>query len=156
MAASSPPLASVPPSGANAGGERRLGRTEGGGLPCGGMRLPGPVQRFPVVPPHACSSAPAAHSPVVAIGACGYRPGRVKGLGKDRLLQGSPGKCRILHLDPLEIGTSKRELRQIQATQVSAKLSQQRKEIRWSIPLSVVSPFALLDDQREQLLLERG
>src|SRR6266849_10299895 len=37
-----------------------------------------------------------------------------------------------------------------------AKLSQQRKEIRWSIPLSVVSPFALLDEQREQLLLYRG
>src|SRR5437899_3544804 len=37
-----------------------------------------------------------------------------------------------------------------------AKLSQQRKQIRWSIPLSVVSPFALLDEQREQLLLQRG
>src|SRR5437588_12308270 len=37
-----------------------------------------------------------------------------------------------------------------------AKLSQQRKEIRRSIPLSVVSPFALLDEQHEQLLLERG
>ena len=34
-----------------------------------------------------------------------------------------------------------------------AKLSQQRKEIRRSIPLSVVSPFALLDEQHEQLLL---
>ncbi len=39
---------------------------------------------------------------------------------------------------------------------MSAKRSQQRKEIRWSIPLSVVSPFALLGEQREQLLLYRG
>ena len=47
-------------------------------------------------------------------------------------------------------------MRQVETTQVSAKLSQQHKEIRWSIPLSVVSPFALLDEQREQLLLYRG
>src|SRR5260221_11376002 len=39
---------------------------------------------------------------------------------------------------------------------MSAKLSKQRKEIRWSIGLGVVSPFAQPVQQREQLLLERG
>src|SRR6266702_318364 len=72
------------------GGERMLNWTEGECLYRSGMRLPGQVQHFPVVTPHACSSAPAAHSPVVAIGARRHRPRRVKGLGKDRLLQGGP------------------------------------------------------------------
>ena len=105
------------------GGERLLIWTEGECLYRSGMRLPGQVQRFPVVAPHACSSAPAAHRTVAAIGARRHRPGRVKGLGKDRLLQRGPRKRRILHLDPLEICASKRELRQIQAAQVPTKLS---------------------------------
>jgi hypothetical protein len=42
----------------------------------------------------------------------------------------------------LEIYASQRELRQIQAAQVPTKLSQQRKQIRRSIALSVVSSFA--------------
>src|SRR2546426_5077661 len=88
------------------GGERLLIWTEGESLYRGGMRLPGQVQYLPAIAPHACSPAPAAHRTVAAIGARCHRPGRVKGLGKDRLLQGSPGKCRILHLDPLEIDAS--------------------------------------------------
>src|SRR5260370_18232909 len=88
------------------GGERLLIWTEGEGLYRSGMRLPGQVQYLPVVTPHACSSAPAAHRPVGPIGARRHRPGRVKGLVKNRLVQGSPANRRILHLTPLKIDAS--------------------------------------------------
>src|SRR5207245_7685634 len=76
------------------GGERTLIRTEGECLYRSGMRMPGQVQRFPVVTPHACSSAPAAYSPVVPIGARRHLRARAKAPGNGGLLQGSARKHR--------------------------------------------------------------
>jgi len=82
-----------------------------------------------------------------------HRPGRVKGLGKDRLSQHGPGKRRILHLDILQIGATQHKMRQVKATQMPAQLSQQRQQIRRPIPLCLVSPLAQVIEQGEQPLL---
>src|SRR6266849_1611590 len=95
------------------GGEYVSIRTEGEGLYCGGMCLPGQVQDLSSLAPHACSPPPAASSPVVPIGACGHRPGGIKGLGKDCIADYSPGQRRILHLNALQIHAAKRKIRQI-------------------------------------------
>ena len=44
-------------------------------------------------------------------------------------------------------------MRQIKAAQVPAQLSQQRHQVRWPIALRIVRPFALPNEQREQVLL---
>jgi len=45
-------------------------------------------------------------------------------------------------------------MRQIQATQVTALLAQQRQHVRRSVALGIVCPFPQLVQQREQLLLQ--
>ena len=87
------------------------------------------------------------------MGARCHRPGRVKGLGKDRLSQYGPGKRRILHLDILQIGATQHKMRQVKAAQMPALLLQQREQICRSIPLRVVSPLAQVIEQGEQPLL---
>ncbi len=82
-----------------------------------------------------------------------HGPGRIKGLGKDRLSQHGPGKRRILHLDILQIGATQHKMRQVKATQMPALLLQQREQICRSIPLRVVSPLAQVIEQGEQPLL---
>src|SRR5436853_8688 len=54
--------------------EHLLIRTESECLYRSGMRLPGQVQHFPVVTPHACSPTPAAHRPVGPLEARRDRP----------------------------------------------------------------------------------
>ena len=87
------------------------------------------------------------------MGARCHGPGRVKGLGKDRLSQHGPGKRRILHLDILQIGATQHKMRQVKATQMPALLLQQREQICRSIPLRGVFPLAQVIEQGEQPLL---
>jgi len=60
-------------------------------------------------------------------------------------------KGGILHLDSLEGRPTNGEVRQIQTKQMPAKLSQQRQQIRRSIPLSVVFPCAKLVEEGQEV-----
>src|SRR5947209_17818648 len=118
------------------------------------MRLPGQVQQLTTLAPHPHFPPPAARSPVLFVEACGHRPDGIEGLSKDRLTQGGSRKRRILHLDPLQRRSTNDKLRQIDASQMSPMLTQQRQHIGRSIALGIVGPCAQLVQQREQLLLQ--
>src|SRR5260370_1487916 len=116
--------------------EHLLIRTESECLYRRGMRLPGQVQHFPAVTPHACSSAPAAHRPGGSMGVRCHGPGRIKVLGKDRLSQHGPGKRRILHLEILKIGATQHKMRQRKYTRKAPLLSRHAHQIRRHIYLA--------------------
>ena len=82
-------------------GESAFVRVEGQGRHQVGVRLPDQVQGLSRLSPHAHFPAPAACRPVLPVAADGYRPGGIKGLGKDSVTDCGPGKRGILHLDPL-------------------------------------------------------
>src|SRR2546423_13975332 len=102
------------------------------------MRLPGQVQELSFLAPHPHFPLPAARSPVLSVETCGHRPDGIEGGSPDRLTQSGPRKLRILHFDPLQRRSPNDELRQVQAAQVPALLTQQRQPASWSIALGVI------------------
>ena len=67
----------------------------------------------------------------------------------------APAKIRILHLDALQIRSSKEEMGKVQAPQLPAQRPQQHQHVLRSVALSIDRPLAQLVQHLDELLLQR-